>query len=413
MPDTVVHRPAQQQARADDPLVGSVAAAAAGVGARLSRLEEASRSLAESAEATEAGVAEMTTAMDESSADLTGLAASSEQLAATITEVANRVEDSAASSHEASEVVSEARELVLALRNACDDIGGVVESVQSIAKQTNLLALNAAIEAARAGDAGRGFAVVADSVKELAEEAATSTGQISTAIDDLRSRSEVAAEQMEAVGTIVAHVQSLATSSAAAVEEQTAATGEMATTIERVALRATQVSEGLASVCEEAKNVMGEVERSRSVTAMLAEGNGALNDAMALYVSGADGDGSVDTSFVGRITGAIGQHGVWKAKLLHAAHTGEAPWDPSTVEVDDRCVFGSWLHDMDPRDRDGHWEQVRGLHARFHHEAARLLRLAISGQGRAAEEQMRIGTPYDELTTDLVLALDDWRVDRT
>ena len=147
---------------------------------------------------------------------------------------------------------------------------------------------------------------------------------------------------------------------------------------------------------------------------MLAGGNHALNDAMALYVSGASSESVVDTSFVGRIAGAIGQHGVWKAKLLHAAHTGEAPWDPSTVELDDRCVFGTWLYqEIADHERDGHWERVRGLHAEFHREAARILRLAVSGQGRAAEEQMSIGTPYDGLTTELVLALDDWREDRS
>ena len=64
-------------------------------------------------------------------------------------------------------------------------IGGIVESIRSIAQQTNLLALNAAIEAARAGDAGKGFAVVADEINSLSAESSDATGKIDDILQDI------------------------------------------------------------------------------------------------------------------------------------------------------------------------------------------------------------------------------------
>jgi methyl-accepting chemotaxis protein len=73
------------------------------------------------------------------------------------------------------------------LRSATDNIGSVLDTIQSVAEQTNLLALNAAIEAARAGEHGRGFAVVAEEVRRLSFDTQTATGEIKKMIDQLRS----------------------------------------------------------------------------------------------------------------------------------------------------------------------------------------------------------------------------------
>lgn len=59
-----------------------------------------------------------------------------------------------------------------------EEITNLTGSILDIASQTNLLALNASIEAARAGEAGKGFAVVADEIRKLAENSRLAANNI-------------------------------------------------------------------------------------------------------------------------------------------------------------------------------------------------------------------------------------------
>lgn len=76
-------------------------------------------------------------------------------------------------------------------------INSIIDIMKGIADQTNLLALNAAIEAARAGEHGKGFAVVAEEVKKLAEDTKESAEQVQTNIVDLRNSIDSSAKGME------------------------------------------------------------------------------------------------------------------------------------------------------------------------------------------------------------------------
>ncbi|WP_247887454.1 methyl-accepting chemotaxis protein [Azospirillum sp. SYSU D00513] len=234
------------------------------VAASATQMQGAATALSSTAAQASSQATAVAAAAEQSSANVQTVAAATEELAASILEIGRQVSTQTRISGEA---VREAERTTVTMRtlvDAANQIGEVVELINSIAGQTNLLALNATIEAARAGEAGKGFAVVASEVKSLATQTARATEDIQAKVKEIQGATGGAQDAIVNIGRTIARMNEIATGIAAAIEEQNAATGEIsgnvtqaATGTEQVRLNITGVTQAAAETGSAATQVLG------------------------------------------------------------------------------------------------------------------------------------------------------------
>jgi methyl-accepting chemotaxis protein len=212
--------------------------------------------------------------MEQTTTNLSSVASATEEMSATVGEIASNAEKARSISGEATTQAQAISTMMKELGRAAQDIGKVTETITSISAQTNLLALNATIEAARAGAAGKGFAVVANEIKELAQQTASATEDIKSKISSIQASTGGAMGDIEKIAEVIKEVGEIVSSIAAAIEEQSTVTKDVATNI-------AQASVGV-------KDANERVSQTASVSQDIAKDIANMSGTVGTLVSGAD-----------------------------------------------------------------------------------------------------------------------------
>ncbi len=237
------------QILADD-FQASVGAVVKSVVSSAQQMQGTAQVLNATAEETSRQASAVAAASEEASTNVQTVASASEELSASIDEISRQVAQSATIASKAVEDADRTNHQIQGLADAAQKIDEVVQLITNIASQTNLLALNATIEAARAGDAGKGFAVVASEVKNLANETAKATEEITGQISGIQQATQLAVTAIGEIGQTIGRINSITTSIASAVEEQGAATQEIARNVQQAAAGTQEVSANIAGVMQ-------------------------------------------------------------------------------------------------------------------------------------------------------------------
>jgi methyl-accepting chemotaxis protein len=206
------------------------------------------QSMAQTADVTREQARAVAQGATEATANVQTVAAASEQLSSSISEIGRHILQASTVARQANEEGRRTHDTVSGLATAAEKIGEVAALIAAIAQQTNLLALNATIEAARAGEAGRGFAVVAGEVKSLAKQTAHATDSIRTQIASIQAATSSTVTAIKNIAATISTVDQISTSIASSIEEQTSATHEIARNVQQAASGAQDVSDNIGGV---------------------------------------------------------------------------------------------------------------------------------------------------------------------
>ncbi|MGI5183238.1 methyl-accepting chemotaxis protein [Dactylosporangium sp. CA-152071] len=246
-------------------------------------LRDVSQGFARNANQSSSQAQGIVTAAEQVSRNVDTVATASNEMSASIREIAQNAAQAVRVGDDAVQAATSTNATVARLGESSTQIGNVVKVITSIAEQTNLLALNATIEAARAGDAGKGFAVVAGEVKDLAQETAKATEDISRRVEAIQLDTQNAVDAIGQITGIISKINEYQQTIAAAVEEQAATTAEMDRSVNAAATGSSDIARSITGVADAARTTQDGVSGALRLNAELERMSSELRTVVATF----------------------------------------------------------------------------------------------------------------------------------
>lgn len=163
------------------------------------------------------------------------------------------------------------------LQRRVQQIGRIVELINTVADRSDLLALSAELEGTRAGDVGRGFSLVGAEMRRLAENVLESTAEVEELISEIRDATVKTAEATVAGSSLTEGSTALADEVTAALRTVGELARQTSEEVRTISLATQQQQSGTDQLAETMSEILDVTQRGLTASHRLGEAHRRLS----------------------------------------------------------------------------------------------------------------------------------------